>query len=122
MTETPPVQSAPGTPPKITAESALAALSKQKRPPSPETFSVRRLRGPIADVVARIQNYAPLTEDDVKAGKKPDANIFGSISEADRAWIIKSVQKSGFAGVVVDVHEHFHEGTTLGHWSVSRLY
>jgi len=74
--------------------------------PSPaksEAWSVRGLRLPATDAIAKLR------END-------------KIPDEDRDWLIRKIEKSGFAGVVVDAHEHFHEGATILNASVLKLY
>jgi hypothetical protein len=73
------------------------------RPKSPEVWSSRDLRGPIDKVIEMVQ-----------------ANE--TIPEEDKSWLVRKIKKSGFAGVIVDMHEHFHEGATIINGSIVRLY
>lgn len=68
-----------------------------------ETFSIRNLRLPAAEAIAAIQARA-------------------DISEGDKAFVVGKIQKSGFAGVVVDAHEHFLNGSTTLHLTITKLY
>lgn len=72
-------------------------------PEAPKNLAVRNLRAPIADAIAKIQADA-------------------AISAEDKAWLISKIEKSGFAGVIVDAHESFHEGATHLHASITKLY
>lgn len=94
--------------------------------PSSEKWSCRDLRGTIAEAVDRFKKYQPLSEADLKANKKPDANIRGIIPDEDRAWIIRKIQAKaaeGFCGVIVDVHDHAPAGKEdAGSWHISKLY
>lgn len=73
-------------------------MSEESKPKA-----VRNLRAPVADAIVKLQ-----TEFD--------------LDEATRAYLIAKVQKSGFGGVIVDAHEATHEGTTLLHASITKLY
>lgn len=68
-----------------------------------ETFSIRNLRLPIEQAISEI-------------------NARQDISPEDKAFVVGKIQKSGFAGVIVDVHEHFLGGATTLHMTISRLY
>jgi hypothetical protein len=95
-------------------------------PASSEKWSCRDLRGTVDEVVATFQSYKPLSAEDIKANKTPDANIRGVIPDEDKAWIIRKIQnkaKEGFRGVIVDVHDHAPAGKEdVGSWSISKLY
>ena len=68
-----------------------------------EQFSIRGLRLPSEQAIAKIQADT-------------------TIPDEDKAYIIRKIEKSGFAGVVVDAHEHFSEGATHLNATVSKLY
>jgi len=68
-----------------------------------ETFSVRGLRLPAADAIAKIQ-----ADDKIPA--------------EDKAYLIRKIEKSGFAGVTVDAHEHFKDGATHFNATITKLY
>lgn len=42
--------------------------------------------------------------------------------EEDKAWLISKINKSGFAGVVVDAYEQNHEGAIHMHSSINKLF
>ena len=106
---------------KPTSKPTMAA--KQTPPKLPERWSCRDLRLPKEQAIDRFKSYQPLSEDGVKAGKTQDPNIRGIIPDEDRAWIIRKIQNSGFAGVVVDVHDHKPDGSSdVGGWHISKLY
>ena len=85
-----------------------------KSHPSPEKWSCRDLRLPTPKAIERFKNYKP----DVK-----DTNIRGVIPDEDLAWILRKIQKCGFDGVVVDVHDHHPDGNNdVGGWHISKLY
>ena len=68
-----------------------------------ETLSIRNLRLPTSEAIAKIEADA-------------------SIPAEDKAWLLSKIQKSGFAGVVVDAHEAVHNGATHIHCSITKLY
>lgn len=68
-----------------------------------EQFAVRGLKLPTNEAIAKIQADT-------------------GIKDADKAYLVEKIQKSGFAGVIVDAHEHFHDGATHIHISITRLY
>ena len=64
--------------------------------------------------VDRIKNYNPTVK---------DANIFGVIPDEDIPWIIRKIQKCGFEGVIVNVHDHRPDSADdVGGWHISKLY
>ena len=72
-------------------------------PDAPKNLSIRNLRAPTADAIAKI-----------KADEAMPAE--------DKAWLVAKIQKSGFAGVIVDAHEAFHDGATHLHASITKLF
>lgn len=72
-------------------------------PTNTRQWSVRSLDLPAAEAIAKL---------------RADETI---PSEA-RAYLIALVERSGFAGVSVDAHEHALAGATILHASVSKLY
>lgn len=73
------------------------------KPIAPKNLSIRNLRAPTADAIAKIQ------ADEAMAAE-------------DKAWLVAKIEKSGFAGVIVDAHEAFHDGTTHLHASITKLF
>ena len=82
---------------------APVGLRRPEPLPSPEVWSVRGLRLPATRAIDEIRGN-------------------GKIPEEDKAWIIRKIQKSGFEGVIVDAHEHHHQGVTIMHGSVTKLF
>lgn len=80
-------------------------ITKQVGSPIPKTeqWAIRGLRLPAEQAIAKIQADA-------------------AIPEEDRAWIVRKIQKSGHAGVIVDGQEHCNSGDTHIHCSVTKLY
>lgn len=72
-------------------------------PDSPKPKAVRNLRAPTADAIAKL---------------KSDYDL----DPATRDYLIAKVEKSRFAGVIVDAHEATHEGATHLHASITRLF
>lgn len=95
-------------------------------PKSSEQWSCRELKGTIAEVVKRFQDYKVFSDEEIKAGASPDANIRGIIPDEDRPWIIRKIQskaKFGWNGVIVDVHDHAPDNADdVGGWKISKLY
>ena len=90
------------TPPGKMPQTVRPAAPVQP-PPTPEVWSVRNLRLPSDQAIAKI-----------KADDK--------IPTEDKDWIVRKIEKSGHAGVIVDAHEHFSDGDTHCHASVVKLY
>lgn len=88
---------------KSSVSGAPIGLKPPTPPPSPEVWSVRGLRLPKDKAIETI-----------RADEK--------IPQEDKDWIIRKIEKSGFEGVVVDCHEHFHDGVTIMNGSVTKLY
>ena len=70
---------------------------------TPKNLAIRNLRAPTADAIAKIQADE-------------------SIPAEDKTWLIAKIEKSGFAGVIVDAHESFHDGATHLHASITKLF
>ena len=70
---------------------------------APKNLAIRNLRAPTADAIAKIQSDESIPAD-------------------DKTWLIAKIEKSGFAGVIVDAHESFHEGATHLHASITKLF
>lgn len=72
-------------------------------PDAPKNLAVRNLRAPTAEAIAKIQADE-------------------AVPAEDKAWLIAKIEKSGFAGVIVDAHEAFHAGATHVTASITKLF
>jgi hypothetical protein len=68
-----------------------------------EIYSIRGLKGPLADVLAKVQADA-------------------AIPESDKEYLAGKISASGFAGVTVDAHVHALGGNTNVAITISKLY